>query len=136
MVSLKWCCKQKEGIKLIEPNNNLAQGYLKKTGDSSKVVDKAESVAETKQGVVGIKVLILSPDAKIHDHIDVNEELIKEIEKNVLVEKDVVEEENPKKKKQKVNKKRVEASSSVANTKGVQKKPKKKKKKVNKEKKE
>jgi len=29
MVSLKWCCKQKEGIKLIEPNDNLAQSYLK-----------------------------------------------------------------------------------------------------------
>ena len=29
MVSLKWCCKQKEGIKFIEPNDNLAQSYLK-----------------------------------------------------------------------------------------------------------
>jgi len=25
MVSLKWCCKQKEGIKLVEPNDNLAK---------------------------------------------------------------------------------------------------------------
>ena len=29
MVSLKWCCIKKDGIKLIEPNTNLAQGYLK-----------------------------------------------------------------------------------------------------------
>ncbi len=29
MVSLKWCFKQKDGIKLIEPNDNLAQSYLK-----------------------------------------------------------------------------------------------------------
>jgi len=29
MVSLKWCCKQKEGLKFIEPNDNLAEGYLK-----------------------------------------------------------------------------------------------------------
>ncbi len=29
MVSLKWCCKQKEGIKLVEPNDNLAEGYIK-----------------------------------------------------------------------------------------------------------
>jgi len=29
MVSLKWCCRQKEGMKLIDPNDNLAQGYLK-----------------------------------------------------------------------------------------------------------
>jgi len=29
MVSLKWCCKQKEGIKLIEPNDNLSLSYIK-----------------------------------------------------------------------------------------------------------
>ena len=29
MVSLKWCYKQKDGIKLIEPTDNLAQSYLK-----------------------------------------------------------------------------------------------------------
>lgn len=29
MVSLKWCCKQKEGIKLININDNLSQGYIK-----------------------------------------------------------------------------------------------------------
>ena len=29
MVSIKWCCKQKEGIKLISPNENLSQGYIK-----------------------------------------------------------------------------------------------------------
>jgi len=34
MVSLKWCCNQKDGIKLIELNDNLAQGYLKMAEDS------------------------------------------------------------------------------------------------------
>lgn len=34
MVSLKWCCKQKDGIKLVEPNDNLAQGYLKMAENS------------------------------------------------------------------------------------------------------
>ena len=29
MVSLKWCQKQKSGIKLVEPNENLAKEYLK-----------------------------------------------------------------------------------------------------------
>jgi len=29
MVSLKWCYNQKEGIKIIEPNDNLSKGYLK-----------------------------------------------------------------------------------------------------------
>jgi uncharacterized protein (UPF0332 family) len=28
MVSLKWCCNQKSGIQLIEPNENLSNGYL------------------------------------------------------------------------------------------------------------
>ena len=31
---------------------------MKKTGDAASVVDRAESVAETKQGIVGIKVWI------------------------------------------------------------------------------
>jgi len=29
MVSIKWCCKQKSGIKLVEPSENLAESYLK-----------------------------------------------------------------------------------------------------------
>jgi small subunit ribosomal protein S3 len=41
----------------------FAQGYLKKTGDSAKVVDRAQSVAVTRPGVVGVKVGILSPYA-------------------------------------------------------------------------
>ncbi len=31
MVSIRWCCKQKQGIRLIEPNINLVEGYLKMT---------------------------------------------------------------------------------------------------------
>ena len=34
MVNLKWCCRQKDGTKLIEPNDNLAKGYLKMAEDS------------------------------------------------------------------------------------------------------
>jgi len=34
MVNLKWCCKQKDGIKLIETNDNLARAYLKMAEDS------------------------------------------------------------------------------------------------------
>ena len=29
MADINWCCKQKDGIRLIEPNDNLAQGYMK-----------------------------------------------------------------------------------------------------------
>lgn len=54
----------------------FAQGYLKKTGDSAKVVDRAQSVAQTKPGVVGVKVSILSPDADLKDSIIINDEFI------------------------------------------------------------
>lgn len=29
MVTIKWCCEQKDGIKIIEPNENLADSYIK-----------------------------------------------------------------------------------------------------------
>lgn len=29
MVSIKWCCKQKEGINLVDPNDNLSEAYMK-----------------------------------------------------------------------------------------------------------
>ena len=28
-MSINWCCNQKDGIKLIEPNDNLSLGYIK-----------------------------------------------------------------------------------------------------------
>ena len=34
MVSLKWCCKQKDGIKLIEPSDNLSLSYMKMSEDA------------------------------------------------------------------------------------------------------
>ncbi|MFH1451602.1 MAG: 30S ribosomal protein S3 [archaeon] len=64
----------------------FAFGYLKKTGDSSNVVDRAESVAETKQGIVGIKVAILAPNVKVHDQVTVDEEFMNQIKKNVSFE--------------------------------------------------
>ncbi len=60
----------------------FSQGYLKKTGDSAKIVNRAKSRAETKPGTVGIKVAILSPHAKLTDRIDINEHLINELKKN------------------------------------------------------
>ena len=61
----------------------FAQGYLKKTGDSAKVVDRAKARAQTKPGVVGIKVSILSPDAELKDRVNVNEELVNKNKKNL-----------------------------------------------------
>jgi small subunit ribosomal protein S3 len=58
---------------------NFAQGYLKKTGDPAKVVNKAQSQAKTLQGVVGISVSILPPDAELHDKITIDSELLNKI---------------------------------------------------------
>jgi small subunit ribosomal protein S3 len=57
----------------------FAQGYLKKTGDSAKVVDRAKAVAQTKPGTVGVKVGILSPDAVLTDKIVIDEALLKKL---------------------------------------------------------
>jgi small subunit ribosomal protein S3 len=90
----------------------FAQGYLKKTGEPAKVVNRAMAQAKTQQGVVGIKVSILPPDAHIHDKIVVNGKLRDEIMK--APEEEIVEEKPKKKavkksekaeKKEKLNKK-------------------------------
>ena len=57
----------------------FAQGYLKKTGESANVVDRAQARAETKPGTIGIKVAILSPDAILKDKINLDDELINKI---------------------------------------------------------
>lgn len=72
----------------------FAAGYLKKVGDSAKVVGRAQSVALTKLGISGIKVSILPPDAKIHDKIEINDEM-----RNLLKASDKAEEVEQKKKK-------------------------------------
>lgn len=59
----------------------FAQGYLKKTGDSAKVVDKAQSRAETKPGTVGIKVSILPPDAVLKDKIVIDDAFIENLKR-------------------------------------------------------
>src|SRR3989304_1736270 len=61
----------------------FAQGYLKKTGDSAKVVDRAQSIAMTRPGVVGVKVEILSPTAELKDKIEVNDDLMKKLYENI-----------------------------------------------------
>ena len=57
----------------------FAQGYLKKTGDSAKIVDRAQARAQTKPGVIGVKVGILSPEVELKDRIVIDEELIKKL---------------------------------------------------------
>lgn len=60
----------------------FAQGYLKKTGDSANAVDRAQSRAQTKPGVVGVKVSIMPPDAILKDRINVNEKMIAKLKEN------------------------------------------------------
>ena len=87
----------------------FAQGYLKKTGESAKVVDRAQARAETKPGTVGIKVAILSPHAKLIDKIDITEDLI-----NKLKEKaGNIEEKKTKKKEIKKKVKKVKSKKEV-----------------------
>jgi small subunit ribosomal protein S3 len=73
----------------------FSQGYLKKTGESSKIVDRAQSTAQTKPGIVGVKVSILSPYVEQKDKIEINEELIQELKNN----SEITQEEKPKEKK-------------------------------------
>jgi small subunit ribosomal protein S3 len=68
----------------------FTQGYLKKTGDPSKVVNKAMAQATTQLGVVGIKVSILPPDAQIHDRIVIDEALMNQVKVEVIEEEKVV----------------------------------------------
>lgn len=68
----------------------FADGYLKKAGESRKEVDRAEATALTKTGMIGIKVAIMPPNAKIYDKIDINEELLKQINVSPIEEKEKV----------------------------------------------
>jgi len=76
-------------------------GYLKKTGDTAKIVDKAQAVAETQAGVIGIVVSILSPEKKIHDQIIIDDKLMDEIKRNIIEYKSKEDEEAGKKMKKK-----------------------------------
>ncbi len=74
-------------------------GYLKKTGDAANIVDRAESIAETKQGVIGIKVAILAPNKKVHDQITVDDEFLNQIKKNEISAVEETETKSKRKKK-------------------------------------
>ncbi len=52
----------------------FAEGYLKKAGESRKEINRAFSTALTKTGIIGIKVAIMPPKARIYDKIEINEE--------------------------------------------------------------
>ena len=53
----------------------FSQGLMKKTGEPSKVVNRAQSQAKTMAGVIGINVSILQSEAHIHDRIVIDDAL-------------------------------------------------------------
>lgn len=76
----------------------FTQGYLKKTGDNAKVVDRAFARAETKPGTVGVKVSILKPDAKLLDRIKLDDELVDKLKINSEAKEEKVVKKKAKKK--------------------------------------
>jgi small subunit ribosomal protein S3 len=72
-------------------------GYLRKTGDAANDVDYAESRGQDKQGVVGIKVSILSPETFKTEEVNANEELLGKLKINL----DALDEKTTKPKKKK-----------------------------------
>ena len=79
----------------------FSQGFLKKIGDSAKVVDRANAVAQTRPGTVGVKVSILSPDAVLNDNLVLNKEIIDQLRI------DSIEVENEKEEKKTKTRKKV-----------------------------
>lgn len=43
MSKLDWCKKKKDGIRIVEPNENLAESYMEKSDDSVKTMETAPS---------------------------------------------------------------------------------------------
>ncbi len=83
----------------------FAQGYLKKTGDPAKVVDRAQATAQTKPGVVGIKMSILSPDAILIDKITIDKECLEKIKKNIEIKEGTGQKKEDSKNKSRKNQK-------------------------------
>ena len=79
----------------------FAQGYLKKTGDNAKVVDRAKARAQTKPGTIGVKVSILSPYAILKDKIVIDEKMIKEMKSRTEIKVEDIKKTPSKKTKKK-----------------------------------
>ncbi len=77
----------------------FSYGFLKKTGDSAKVVDRAQAIAQTKPGTVGVKVAILSPYAKITDSVSIDDEFIEKLGKIKIENEEKAKLKKPGKKK-------------------------------------
>ncbi len=77
--------------------HRFAYGYLKKTGESSKIVNYAESIATTHQGTIGIKVSILPPNVDLYDQVKITDKTLEKIKENKIKLEEI--KENGRKKK-------------------------------------
>ncbi|MBD3388278.1 MAG: 30S ribosomal protein S3 [Candidatus Altiarchaeales archaeon] len=85
-------------------NEKYSEGYMKKAGDSLKLVRIGSTQAYLKAGVIGVTVKIVPPDTKFPDHI------------NVLkgVKEEEIEGEDTKKKAKKKTKKKAKKAKKTA----------------------
>jgi small subunit ribosomal protein S3 len=86
----------------------FAEGYLKKAGESSKEIDRAQATALTRTGIIGIKVAIMAPDARMYDKIEIDEKIKKQINNNeeYMIEEQKIEKPKKLKKKKPIKKKK------------------------------
>lgn len=95
MVTLNWCKKQKKGIKLIEPSNNLAKEYLESAEETLEILKEIQG--KSKMWLATTKYyfeyfLIYSLLIKIGIKCEIHEctiEVAKTLEKNKLLEKGI-----------------------------------------------
>ncbi|HDK42584.1 MAG TPA: hypothetical protein ENG87_04340 [Candidatus Pacearchaeota archaeon] len=73
----------------------ICAGIFEKNRRQCKIVDRAQAIAQTKPGTVGVKVSILSPHAPLTDKIKIDEELLNKLRNSSGEEK---EEQKEKKK--------------------------------------
>ena len=86
----------------------FAEGYLKKAGDSANEVDRALATALTKTGIIGVKVAIMPPDAKMYDRIVIDDETRRKIKMYIPEIKNEELKDNVKKEtRKKIKKKKI-----------------------------
>ncbi len=92
----------------------IAEGYMKKVGDQTRLVDRAKADAYTKIGAIGVKVRIVKPGVVFPDKVVGKKMLPKEPEE----EKEAEEEAEEKEKKEETGKPAEEKAEKKGGTKG------------------
>lgn len=91
----------------------FAFGYLKKTGETSKAVNRAIAEANTISGSVGVKVAILTPDVKLYDQVELDDKSMENIRKNFEILEEEKTEDSKGKKTLKTKKVKIEKDEKV-----------------------